>query len=841
MNPYLKKKKWNTYLFLFLLLASFLFFKPIYQKITIFFYYDTNIIDGKIFSLYHRLPNLEWFYEYQNQLPIFLAILSFSALFIAPLNSINNTIKDGNLLQVTYIKDRFNYTIVGRYLLIILVNVVIGHFILSLLSLFFIVIDIFIFYRRYADFIFKNNKVMVRFLGSKIREENKTRKIFLETFEETKSILSRFEKKHKTLTSDYDTSITLVSRFGVQEVDKGKFKSFLNSANHKLSFSEDKVSSYKKLSYFRSSVFFNFRDLKISLFLDYKENKTLQKSDGNSDAIASLLQNEFHRVFNYLKKNHYEGILPYLMSGLDIYFFDLYKKNEFRILFSTIDLMQEAISQADLRIGSGVFDVLYFFKKIFNDYKAMNTVPVFNEKIYRLWLAVFKKSILLDKNVTDFHFENFCFGLERGFINEPNVQEFNTDIKTALLQNEEDIHNDFIFTLFQSLSKIVVRMSWINNDYSNQFTKTIAYFGEEILSDANLKITPENREQGHSDSQQGLFLLAAYCLRQNKKQLCQQNLALLKGDIIAVFLQFAENEVWSYKWQWEQWFKEEKADTKISQKIDLRDFVCYLLLFYLKDKKQAFSMLKQQNYKKEHLNYLERLHTLCGKKSSLKIALKKILQETLKKEMQKQSVAVLEEKKLELFKYSNEEYKSENKLSDFIKLKSVVTKTKKITMQWILAKKNFLEQKHSSLEEYDDLAENLVKLEHKHCLKKLKSALKIKHISYKQFFTELAPKLLAEEGTHILFFGGSYQIRQFFQSQGEKNKFLPEISLQVTQKKAVFDVNGKEYNYSQSRYWLLHNSEKRAIYFLPYIEENGIYLFAYKKRDKFKLLESITN
>ena len=33
-------------------------------------------------------------------------------------------------------------------------------------------------------------------------------------------------------------------------------------------------------------------------------------------------------------------------------------------------------------------------------------------------------------------------------------------------------------------------------------------------------------------------------------------------------------------------------------------------------------MLKQQNYKKEHLNYLERLHTLCGKKSSL-IALKK--------------------------------------------------------------------------------------------------------------------------------------------------------------------------------------------------------------------------
>ena len=89
-------------------------------------------------------------------------------------------------------------------------------------------------------------------------------------------------------------------------------------------------------------------------------------------------------------------------------------------------------------------------------------------------------------------------------------------------------------------------------------------------------------------------------------------------------------------------------------------------------------------------------------------------------------------------------------------------------MQWILAKKNFLEQKHSSLEEYDDLAENLVKLEHKHCLKKLKSALKIKHISYKQFFTELAPKLLAEEGTHILFFGGSYQKAIFLKPRRKK-------------------------------------------------------------------------
>ena len=140
--------------------------------------------------------------------------------------------------------------------------------------------------------------------------------------------------------------------------------------------------------------------------------------------------------------------------------------------------------------------------------------------------------------------------------------------------------------------------------------------------------------------------------------------------------------------------------------------------------------------------------------------------------MQNQSFTILEEKKLELFRYSNEEYKSENKLANFIKLNSVATKNEKITMQWILAKKYFLEQKPLPLEEYDHLAENLVELEHKHCLKKLKSALKFQHISYKQLFTELAPKLLEEEGTHILFFGDSYKIRQFFESQGEKKSIF---------------------------------------------------------------------
>ena len=34
---------------------------------------------------------------------------------------------------------------------------------------------------------------------------------------------------------------------------------------------------------------------------------------------------------------------------------------------------------------------------------------------------------------------------------------------------------------------------------------------------------------------------------------------------------------------------------------------------------------------------------------------------------------------------------------------------------------------------------------------------------------------------------------------------------------------------------MIHNLEKRAIYFLPCIKEKGIYLFVYKKRDKFKL------
>ena len=70
-------------------------------------------------------------------------------------------------------------------------------------------------------------------------------------------------------------------------------------------------------------------------------------------------------------------------------------------------------------------------------------------------------------------------------------------------------------------------------------------------------------------------------MRQNKKQLCKQNLALLKDAIIIVFLQFAENEALSHKWQWEQWFKEEKGEPKISQKkiwkrIDLK-FIFFII------------------------------------------------------------------------------------------------------------------------------------------------------------------------------------------------------------------------------------------------------------------------
>ena len=216
------------------------------------------------------------------------------------------------------------------------------------------------------------------------------------------------------------------------------------------------------------------------------------------------------------------------MSGLDVYFFDLYKKNEFRVLFSNIDLMQEAISQADLRIGSGVFDVLDFFHKIFNDYKTMNTVPSFNEKIYQLWVAVFKKSILLDKNVTDFHFRNFCLGLEKGFINELHLQKFNTNIKNALLQTTETLRGDFIFALFNSLLKIVVRMSWINYNYASQFIKKMDYFGKEIFYDANLKITPENREQGLWDAKHGLVFTRSLLFATKKKKIMSTEFSSIK-------------------------------------------------------------------------------------------------------------------------------------------------------------------------------------------------------------------------------------------------------------------------------------------------------------------------
>ena len=81
MRHYTRQKKSKNWLFLlFLISFSVLFFEPITKNINTYIYYETNIIDGKIFNLYHLLPDLEWFYQYQNQLLFFAKFYSLHFL-----------------------------------------------------------------------------------------------------------------------------------------------------------------------------------------------------------------------------------------------------------------------------------------------------------------------------------------------------------------------------------------------------------------------------------------------------------------------------------------------------------------------------------------------------------------------------------------------------------------------------------------------------------------------------------------------------------------------------------------------------------------------------------------
>ena len=321
-------KKW---LFLLsLIVLAVLFSKPITSQISLFI---AKNIDGLfLVNLYYKLPNLEWIYNNPNQRFIYLLVMSLSALFIAPLNSINNTIKDGNLLQVAYIRERFNYAIITRYLLVLPAIIFVENIIFSTLSLIFVVGDIIYFYRSYANFIFNNNKVMVSFLTDKIKEEDKTRADFLQSFKDFKKTILRYERKNKSLHTSYNNRWTFTSQSGVQDVDRHKLKHFLVALNHRLEINLETNkdnNQQRRFRNFSSNIFFNLRDLKISLSIDYQQ---ITKSETDNNLFVGL-KNEFYEAFDYLKKNEGKSILPHLMDGLDIHFLTFIKKMNLRFYF----------------------------------------------------------------------------------------------------------------------------------------------------------------------------------------------------------------------------------------------------------------------------------------------------------------------------------------------------------------------------------------------------------------------------------------------------------------------------------------------------------------------------
>ena len=755
--------------------------------------------------------------------------MSLSALFIAPLNSINNTIKDGNLLQVAYIRERFNYAIITRYLLVLPAIIFVENIIFSTLSLIFVVGDIIYFYRSYANFIFNNNKVMVSFLTDKIKEEDKTRADFLQSFKDFKKTILRYERKNKSLHTSYNNRWTFTSQSGVQDVDRHKLKHFLVALNHRLEINLETNkdnNQQRRFRNFSSNVFFNFRDLKISLSIDYQQ---ITKSETDNNLFVGL-KNEFYEAFDYLKKNEGKSILPHLMDGLDIHFFDLYQKNEFKVLFSNIALMQSAIAKTDLRIGNGIFDVLYFFNKIFNQYPNLNKVANLNEKFYQLWLEVFKQSMLLDKTLIDFIFKNFSDAIKKEFFTEDQLVKFDRDLVEALQQKSDKITDDFIFYFLSALTNLALQLQTADLKLTMLFIQKVDYFGKEIHSDYNLGLAPEVRQNGIIYAHQGLFLLAAYFFQHNKKAICQKILEIIKDNIFQTFLYLAKNEQQIKRWSWAEWFIDNHSRPTFGR-IKLIELITNLLVFYLNNNGAGIKNFTKLEIKKEHLNYLKALYTkISSTQKQQQKAINYLLQKALIEESKAlKSTNIILSRQQEFFEHCNLEYTEYNKISDFIKPKLQNKLHKNLGYQSFLEIYPFLRNRSLQLEEYEDYGLHLVETENRYFIKTLEEKLGLQTISYEELFTKIIPKTVIEKDSEVMFFGrSSYKLTRFFTLKNQFNKFMPDLELLLDKKQKSDEIEKKSF-------LMRINNQSKPIHFLPIYSKSGAYLFIYKKSDEINL------
>ncbi len=805
-----------------------MFHANIATKLHIFFRDHTNLFD-LLGGFYFTIPSAQWFYNHPANNAMLLTMMSFAALFIAPLNSISNTIKDGNLLQVSYVKERFNYTIVSRYIIVLVAAIFVRNFVFSAGCLIFMVFDILIFYKRYTNFIFHNRSVLVNFLAQKIRNENKTSKIFLTTFNEMKAVLNRFEQKYRSHDQAYNTSLTVKSRVRAQELEKGKFRNFLYLTNRILNYT--KQDAKKKNRNFRSRLFFNLKDFQFYFSIDFTNNK--EPTEQTVEQLRQKLEKWFIDCFEYLPDDKKGFILPYLIEDLDIHFFDLYQKNEFKILFSNIDLVKEAIARADLKIGYGAYDVLYFFSKIFLQYPEMNKVVSFSDKLYHLWLVVFEKIVELDNSIVEFAFKNLAFAVKQEFVSEFYIRHNLTkDLHAVLQKKSKVIGDDFLFYFFYSLVQVVLYLQKKNIPAYTAFLEMINFFNKE-LSSAEGKIYCKDGAEKNATvyAKESLLLLTSYYFHQNKKKLAKLIFGYLDQDVAAIFFSLIRNDNKVRRWSWAEWFRSEYFEGISLERISLRDCTLNFVLSSL-IKQKSYQNLTALNYQEEDVECLQKMIQLLENKND---KLKSVLLDCLYKAIRKEKNPLEEKRITEFYHCCDLGYELAMKLSDLWKFQLQDKRGTKIGYDLLMKKQVFLQKEPLKLEDFESYGEDLAKIENTTLKEQLMRRFSVSDLSYQKIFQKILPEAIQQPEVEVIFFGNSYEITKFFIGEEQINSFEKHLTLSIDRKKKNIFSDMYALGATQNIYAFHYKQQKKNFYFLPDNNKQNVHLLLFSKLDKLQL------
>ena len=820
MYIYTKNSK---FIEVFLIVALAVLFHPfLASKIALFFF---DYFYFYPFIYLYELPS-SWFFDNPTNRMVLLAIMSFSPLFIAPLNSFSNTIKDGNLLQVNYVREKFNYNIIARYLGNLTSALLVQNFLFSIFCLCFILLDILIFYKRYTNFLFYNTNVLTNFLSKKIRQENKARKFFFEAFEEMKKNINRFEKKYYSQNQNYNSSLTLKTNTGVQELETIKFRGFLHLINHYLNYEKKEI---KKTRYFSTRVLFNLQYCQVTLSVDFIDSsKELEKV---IKVIKQKLEKRFIGCFEYIDINKKENLIPHLTENLDIHFFDLYQKNEFKSLFTNIDLLREAISKTDLKVGEGVYEILYFFSKITLQYPEMNKIISFNNKIYNLWLAVFEKTLELDSNVIEFAFKNLAYAIEQKFITEDYCLQVKKDLYTIIKQKELD--NEVLFSLCYSIIHAVIYLQERKISQYQSILEILFFFDKEIFFRKNIELKEGIEQVTSNILKEGLLLLASYYFHQKQKKLALQIFTYLEDNFFFTFIFLMRNQERVRRWKWADWFKGEYfQDTTSSSRFNLINCILNFILDRIK-KQKDYSNITQLEYQEEDINCLQKILFLLGNKNQ---KLQKVLLERMYQALSKKQVHLKPTRVQEFIHCCKIGYASVMKLSDILKHQIKNGKAHKFGYKFQIQKQIFLKNEYLKLEDFEIYGEDLAILENKNLKRELKKKLSISNTNYKDFFQEILIDNIQKPEIEIVFFGDFHKFTRFFDMQEQKNFFQTELTLTIPKKKrkmvySAFYVN----EIVQPIYIVNYQSQKKVCYFLPDNGKKGLDVLFYHKKDNLEV------